>query len=259
MINIDIIVLRGDIVQVIMDNRLIDGIPVNEYFLPNVSKYKGVFFMMHGHTSSKDYGTGLFPKRLAELGYFAVTVDAYKHGLRKQEPYLFGNYLDQVAEMPFVIHQTVQDIAYLYTKEYSHISEKVSIMGVSMGAIIAWQLPKYLSNIAYVVALIGTPDFSRLYDEKTINQYHGSKQSELIEMVRQLDIHDSITKYRNVDVYCANGIKDTLVNYHHTDDFISKHQKEFLTKPVLKLYDTSHDTPQEMIDDLFAWLKSKGE
>ena len=254
-----IIVVRGDIMQVLMDDRFIDGIPVNEYFLPNVTNFKGVFFMMHGHTSSKDYGTGLFPKRLAELGYFAVTLDAYKHGLRKLEPYISGNNDDKVAEMPSVILETVRNISHLYKNYYSHFSPYVSIMGISMGAMIAWQLPKFLPNVKIVISLIGTPDFARLFDDINLDRYQSTTKTDLFKIISQLDIHDSIINYKDIQIYCANGRQDTLVNYQHTADFLLKHQNVFLTKPVLKLYDTSHDTPQVMIDDLFEWLKSKGE
>jgi len=248
--------VRGDGMQIIMDDKIIEGISLNEYYLPNMKGYKGVFFMIHGHTSSKDYGTGLFPKRLAELGYYAIALDAYKHGMRKEEPYISGSETEMIAEMPSVIYHTSLDIQKLYQKYYSQVSPHVSILGISMGAMIAWQMPKHLSNLRYLIALIGTPNCEKIYRE---NHQKLMDMPEVAQMINKLNVIEKINDYQKTIIYCANGSKDLLVDYHSTQDFISQYKNLFLTKPQLKIYDTAHDTPNIMIDEMFEWLNLMGD
>ncbi|MFA5130235.1 MAG: hypothetical protein WC477_04975, partial [Patescibacteria group bacterium] len=93
-------------------DRLIDGIPLTEYRDADAGTPRGVMFVVHGHTGERAHVADL-AARFAGNGFFAVAVDAYLHGARREAPYGTNESLACTMAMPGVILHTCADLAHL--------------------------------------------------------------------------------------------------------------------------------------------------
>lgn len=233
------------------------GIPINEYSLPK-KKSKGLVFVVHKLNSSKDSGLGLIPKKLAEAGYLVVAIDSYKHGLRKEEPFIHGVEKLQLAAMVEVINQTVLDIKFLYDNHYSQFFSSLSVFGISMGGVVAFQMPRVMNNVDKIVSLQATPFLRQLYHDKELKHiYKGLTQQEqevMDEYLDKLSLEDSLEGYKKVAIFAANRQDDMLIRPENSQKFI-QHLKllgNFRAEHVL--YSGNHDIVEKMADDALLWI-----
>ena len=248
---------------IFFEDSVKQGIPVNEYYLPNQSTYKGVFFVVHGFESSKDFGVGLLPKQIAELGYFVVSVDAYKHGLRIQEPFLSGDDWTKTKSIFEIIEQTTNDIAMLYQTEYSSISNVVGISGFSMGAMISYQLPRILPEVQIIVPFIGTPRLTTLLNiPKYINLVNSmsKKESDDIQHIcHKLDLSFHLQRYTSLSILALVGQKDGMVSMEDNVQFIQHIQHLGNHFASIKSYPVGHQLSDDMINDALNFIRKFGE
>lgn len=198
--------------MILQTERIVSGIPLCEFRLDDPSPYKGVCYLVHGHTGSKK-DLGRIPLIFANAGWFVVAIDAYKHGLRKAYPYTESSGILHTLAMPEVIRHTCEDIVLLQESIYFAISSCVGVSGVSMGGHIAYQMPKYLANIEWIVPIIGSPDLYHHYHigKKTIL---GDRISEVEDLLNELMITD-LSPYRNVKMFLIGATRDSVVDYHY--------------------------------------------
>lgn len=206
-----------------MENQIIkkvyDGIPLLECNPDQGVKYQGVFFLIHGHTCSKElYYFGSLPERLTKLGFLVVSIDAYKHGDRKEEPYFSGMDYEKVMTMAEIVNITPKEISNLYIKYYHKNGGKLGFLGISMGGHIVFQMPKFLTNIDMLIPLIGAPDMRRHYQEMKL-EVLGNERMELLEpLFSELTI--PVTAYQfSTRVLILEGINDNIVSYKNAYDF----------------------------------------
>jgi|GEM_PF-1353914 len=217
------------------------GIPLNEYYLPG-KKHKGLVIVCHRLNASKDSGPGLIPKKLAEAGYFVVSIDSYKHGLRKQEPFISGQERQKLAAMVEVINQTALDVKFLYDNHYQAKFPTLSVFGIGMGGMIAYQIPRLMTNIDRIVAIQATPYLKSMYHEKELKHiYKNLDQQErevMDEYLEKLNLCDAMEQYKDIRIFAINHQEDLIIRPDNAQKFIQhlkligNHDAEFVLSVI---------------------------
>ena len=233
--------------------KVINNIPVIEFY-PNIGSPIGVFFLVHGHTCSKDpMYFGSFPQRLTDIGYLVVSIDAYKHGERTEEPYLTGQDYEKAEAMLEVIQKTCIDINYLYENIYQKIGGKLGILGISMGGHIVFQMPKHIHKIDILIPLIGSPDLKRHYLEMKSHVINGDRMKGLNQLFSILNNDYSIYN-KSTFMLILEGKNDMIVSYRNALDFYTTmknmgyHNIEYIDYPV------GHVVTNEMENDVMIYI-----
>ncbi len=234
------------------------NVPLLEYYDESLINYKGIVFLIHGHTGNKEFiGLQSLPLGFMKRGYFVVSVDAYKHGERIEEPYLTNSYLEMTLAMPEVVSHTTQDIIDLFEAVYSKISRTLIVCGTSMGGHIAFQIPAHYPAVDAIFPIIGTPDIQSHYYE-TKNQFLGEKISLVRALVNQLRISD-IEPYLDPIIGIYNGSLDSTVEIQYVRPFYQKLKSKKPCHLEMKEYPVGHQVTNEMLTDLFAFLDKEME
>jgi esterase/lipase len=241
--------------KLILKSSILDGVPYQEYYQENI-EYKGLIFVQHGYTSNKEYGADFLALPLARMGYFVVSIDAYKHGERIEEPYLSKDWPKMFFESPYVIRRTAIDINRLFKKKYKKEFPTYSIVGVSMGAMISYYLSTITPHIDKLVPVIGTPDFidraiygiekdgydkEKFLNETTLTYLHKMNPIE----------HVSKMKYNKMLILVGN--KDDVVPHQKTLDFFDEYENDNMT---LRVFEEGHNVNKEMQLTIFNFFKA---
>jgi dienelactone hydrolase len=228
-------------------------IPLIEY-RPVIKKPKGLFIIIHGHGSNKEEGVGEFPKILTNMGYMVVSIDAYKHGERKEEPYISNNLREVAIAMIDVVIQTTKDVLTLFNKHYSKLFPIFHIIGISMGGHIAYQLPKYTQKVQTIIPIIATPDLLKHYEisKKTII---GEFSSELTTKLQGLSLQKDLYLYQSIAILAINGSHDNVVSNQYSKAFIRELLKKGHHKAHYKEYECGHTVVKEMKDDMILFIQ----
>ncbi len=235
-------------------DRILAGIPVSEYRDEAVPITRGVCFLVHGHTGRKDYGhLRTLPDKLAAIGYLVVGVDAFRHGLRKEEPYFTGTGKDQALVMPEVIEHTCLDLKRLYETVYAADHAQVACAGISMGGHIAFQMPKHLPT-AMIAPFIGSPDLYRHYAVTKQKLVGLSELENLKPRLDRLEIGPDYTAYMNTAILIQNAIDDPVVDYRYAVDFYDELVRAGHGRIDIALYPGGHEVTDDMEDALISWL-----
>jgi len=240
-------------------DKIIDSIPVSEYYPNESSTYKGLFFLIHGHTCSKEsYYLGTLPERLTDLGYIVIAIDADKHGLRKAEPYLTGTNEEKVMAMLEVIYNTCCDIQWLYEKHYLKMGGKLGVIGISMGGHITFQMAKFLRNIDYFIPLIGAPDLKRHYQEAKFSLLNEQQQATLTPWFDKLVLKpEAISKSSKMLI--IEGELDKVVNWLNAKDFFHELCEIGHANVHFESYSAGHEITVEMETRVSQFLKDVGQ
>lgn len=224
------------------------GIPVIELKQDNP---KGIFFLIHGHFGNKSlHQFGGLAERIHQLGFFVVSIDAYKHGERLAEPYITQDAVNTTYEMVSVIDQTIQDIMFLYTNHYSKIAQNVSVMGISMGGHISFLLNQFL-RLEFCIPIIGSPNLLRHYQTKK-SDILKEKLTELEKKLVKLTLkpYDFKPKY----AFVLEGEKDTVVSYLPAKALIESLGNDAY---VYKGYPVGHELSEMMKEDIITFVRSR--
>jgi len=234
-------------------NKITNGIPLIEY-TPDFATLKGVFFIIHGHTCTKDpMYFGSFPKRLTDLGYLVIAIDAYKHGDRIEEPYLSGKDDEKTIAMLDVIQKTCEDILFLYENIYQKIGGKLGFLGISMGGHVVFQMPKYIQKIDLLIPLIGSPDLKRHYIEMKSQIIGQERMENLNSIFANLSMNDEMFN-QDSQMLIVEGKNDTIVSYLNAFDFYKRmrnkgyHHIEYFDFPV------GHEITKEMENHVMDYI-----
>lgn len=228
---------------------------MNQINIPHLEKLhehpKGVFFIMHGHFGNKNFSNfnGLAEK-LFDLGYDIISIDAYKHGDRKAEPYFQNDPVLTTIEMLNVIEHTLEDIIYLYNEKYQKRNLKISIVGTSMGGHIAYLLNRFL-DIEFCIPIIGSPNLKWHYENKKktilMEQYSRiQKQVEKLTLMKE--------EFKPKYAFALQGEYDDVVSKEASWVLLgSIHNPSYSVKD----YPCGHELTQDMISDIIEFVRSK--
>ena len=234
-------------------NKILNHIPLIEYASETITPI-GVFFLIHGHTCSKDpMFFGSFPQKLTEMGYVVVAIDAYKHGERIEEPYLSGFDYEKTMAMLDVIQRTCIDLKNLYINHYQHIGGKLGFLGISMGGHIVFQMPKYIQKIDFLIPIIGAPDLKRHYVEMKSNLLGEEKMNQLSTLLTLLSTDDSLYDKETL-MLILEGKNDTIVSYKNADDFYQRMKSKNYPNIEYIDFPVGHEVTAEMENFVFNFI-----
>lgn len=246
--------------KVILENRLIHGIPLLECYTVNNSlkeediHKKCLIFFNHGFSSFKEEHYSSIIK-LANHGFYVVALDAYLHGERINEPFVSGDYKEQQLKIFDVVRRTSKDIDYLYNHHYNHLFNDYSVMGISMGGAIAFYTATISKHIKGIIPVLGTPSFVEFAKYKM--KVNHLREDEYKEFIEDLTIDDPMIQedlFEKLKILMLTGDRDEVV-----PDKWAKELYESLTKKTnnnnIKLitYDTEHEVTDKMIKDILSW------
>ncbi len=223
------------------------SIPVLSYTPPNADK---LIFINHGIYGSKEIIMQLIGMPLTKIGYKVVAIDAYMHGDRVQEP-IKSRGEHARSKMLEVVKQTATELIRLHEDLYLEDYPRYDVLGLSMGGLLAYYLTTITSSIDYVVALISTPNFQTI-DFK--NETTDSESKMTIErLIKDMDPAQHIAQMRFKKIMAFSGKNDTVIPYHHTDDFIQQHPK---LPMIHETFDTDHSLNPKMAERVVYHLKN---
>lgn len=176
----------------------------------------GVVYLIHGHTGNKeDFTIRRFQHLFADFGFEAVAIDASRHGQDLSYPYTNRElFREQQKAMPEVIFETCQAIQSVHEQHYQEKYTYFGVLGISMGAHIAYLLPKWLPQIGFIIPFIGAPDVWMHYNTTKRALLH-EEVDDLRSTIKPLELPD-LRIYQTIDILQINGTKDDVVHYENS-------------------------------------------
>ena len=236
-----------------LNSESINTVPLNEYYQEGID-HKGLVFIQHGYQSNKEYGADFLALTLARMGYFVVSIDAYKHGERIEEPYRSKNIAGMLKESPIVIRHTAIDIIKLHRLKYKNRFPKFDLIGISMGAMIAYYAATKTDKIRKLVPVIGTPDFmwqanynltaAGLNVDDFLNQ-------ETRHYLEKMSPVNHINKMKYDELLILTNTLDKVVPMQATVAFYNENRND---KMNLQTYEDGHEVNRKMQLDIFAFI-----
>mgnify|MGYP001766967888 CR=1 FL=1 len=236
--------------------KIMDGIPIIECAPEPSIPYQGVFFFVHGHTCSKElWYFGSLAERICKMGFRIVSIDAYKHGQRIEEPYLSKDPIAMTEAMISVILKTSNELRDLYEKHYRKMGGKLGILGISMGGHIAYQMVKRLPHIDILIPLIGAPDIRRHYYDSKIELLGKERLNKLEPFFEEAEI-----PYRDF-AHVENGLMMVGANDHvvlpdNSKDYFQMYLKPNFAQLTLQTYPVGHEVTKDMENEIERYLKN---
>lgn len=240
--------------KLVLNTKLVDGVPLTEYYIEDLDTYKSLVFVQHGYQSSKEQGADYLAIQFARQGHFVVAIDAYKHGERIAEPYLTGTAQERLDEAFIVVKRTALDIIRLHYHHYNQFKE-FDIVGVSLGGMVAYYAATKTIRINRLIPVISTPDFKdQAYHAvggagmDTSHYFTEEKLAFITSMDPMQRSH--LIQYKSLHILC--GTKDQVVPLTASKTYYESHQSGAVT---YKEYDVEHTVSREMQQDLVTLLE----
>lgn len=239
----------------IIEKKVINQIPVTTYELNNKTK-KPLIFFFHGFTSNKDLGIMGRGEKLAELGFYVVALDAHLHGDRIT-PWFQA--IDNTIKYQYIVDieiQTAKDALMLFEEHYKNceniINDGFYAYGVSMGAAATFYLSTITDKLKAAVTIVGSASFVEYYKARQ-QKYNWPNEivEKRLEKYKDFDPLINNERIKNTKIFVALGSKDEVVNPVYS-------QRLHELRPdvtVLKMYDTGHESNEEMLNDSYEFLK----
>lgn len=211
---------------------------------------KGLFILMHGHFGNKQFenfnglADGLF-----DLGYDVVSLDAYKHGERKDHPYFDNDPVLTTLEMVTVIDQTLKDIVTLLDR-YPKRMQSISIVGISMGGHIAYLINRYVA-LKFCIPVIGSPNLLWHYETKKqpiLNDRYVAIKPKLLDLTLKQ------SEFNPTYAFALHGDSDDVVSGEASRLFIqSLHSVNY----QYQSYPCGHELTNQMVQDIIEFVRKK--
>lgn len=239
--------------KLIIDNKFIQELPLNEYYIENI-EYKGLVFLQHGFGSKKERGTDYLAINLARLGYFCVSIDAYKHGERIEEPFITDSIYKRYAAAFNVIERTAKDIDRLFNNHYVKNYKNYDFVGVSLGGMIGYYLSTISNDISKLIPVISTPMFTRLAKEgKDIEgqDLYEKFIEQKEEYIKSIDPYFNKDKMSYDEIFILNGTEDNVISHTSSEEFYSEIAGD---RSSFKLYEEKHNVSRTMQEDILSFI-----
>jgi esterase/lipase len=239
--------------RLVLDSKVVNGIPLTEYYLENMTAYKSLVFVQHGYQSTKEIGADYLGIQFARDGHFVVAIDAYKHGERIAEPYLTGSAEECLDEAFIVVKHTASDIIRLHHHHYKKFPT-FNIVGISLGGMVAYYAATKTKKIQHLIPVISTPDFNgQAYHAVAgagidTDKYFSQDKLDFIKAMDPIQkIHQM--SYEYLHILC--GTKDLVVPRQASREFYDTNISSSIT---YKEYDVEHTVSREMQNDIIEYL-----
>lgn len=239
--------------KLIIENKVLDDIPVNEFYLEN-EEYKGLVFVQHGYRSSKERGGDALAIKIARAGFFVVCPDAYMHGERKEGPYIDGTEEERLYYIPSIIDQSALDIIKLHKTFYQQY-QKFDMVGVSLGGMIAYSVVSKTDKVRKLVPTISTPKVTN--QAEYVLKLNGVDPKvyftdETYSFLQACDPFNHVDDFKYEEMFILNGNMDKVVSTQDSIDYFNEFKN---SKMEMKLYNVAHDVTNDMIYEIVEFLK----
>lgn len=242
--------------RVIIEEHNYNGIPYNKYF-NDQEPSRGLVIIQHGFESNKNRGADYLAVKLARRKYTVISVDAFKHGERIEEPFITQEEFKRFKEAFNVIKQTAEDIVKLYDEVFSKEFDNFDLIGVSMGGMIAYHVAMLTGSISKLIPVISTPMIDAfamwlLEEENNIEFYKAYE--EMRDTVSIIDPVDKFDQLKYDTMLVLNGTQDKTVPHIFSQDYFAKHH----TKNIeFKLYEDKHIVNKDMQKDIIEFITNE--
>lgn len=241
--------------RIIIENKLLDGVPVNEYYIEDYI-HKGLVFIQHGYRSTKERGADSLAIKIARCGFFVVAIDAYMHGERIEGPFIDGKESERLYHIPNIIRKTALDTIKIHKNFYKEY-QNYDFIGISLGGMIAYYLSTKTSFIKKLIPVISTPNVTK--QAITVLKKSGVNPDDFFtkETYSYLQYVDPINHKENFkfkELFILNGTKDEIVSTQDSSDYYNSLN---MLNVEMKLYDVKHEVSKEMQKDIVEYLLKK--
>jgi fermentation-respiration switch protein FrsA (DUF1100 family) len=247
--------------RVITESKVYNNIP-SLLFYPEGAKNLPLVIFCHGFSNDKFEGSCLGLK-LALEGYAVLSFDMDRHGER------YDGFIEKIdSDLSFlkevfsIIENTHKDIDLLLeeVKKDARInSDKIAMIGYSLGANICNHQLVNRDNISVCVSIIGSPNFTELMLH-TLHKDHvtdlDDKEKDLLEYVKSLDPIDQLRQGQlDCPYLMINGKKDDTIPYKHSQDLFLQVKDTWVSDIDFILEDEYHFVSNSMMDSTIDWIK----
>lgn len=244
---------------VVETDYILDGIPLTTYYY-NDGEAKPLIFFFHGFSGERKAGIADRGQKLAQLGFFVVSMDAYLHGERTTKFFTDASYGDKQKEIVNIQMHTAQDAIHLYNKYYKNHQyirgTEVYAMGVSMGGGTALYLASIMDNLNTVVSIVGSPSFVDFYRYKQ-TQYGWEQDSQYFTNLNSYVTHDPLINHhllKDKNVYMTTGTLDTTVPEQFAIALKALYSNS--NNIIHKSYDVAHTSTPAMMQEIYDYLET---
>ncbi len=230
--------------KMIIEEKTFHSIPYNEYYLENIT-YKGLVFVQHGFESNKNRGADYLAINLARLHFFVVSVDAYKHGSRIEEPYISKQEYLRFKEAFKVIDQTGDDIITLHKELYNKKFPKYDLIGISMGGMISYNVALKSTSVNKLVPVISTPvlyEFAEWLVDREDRKYIETLK-EVETFIKEIDPSNKFDQLKYKEMLIINTTEDNVVPPIYSEKYFERNKNDNID---LKLFHDKHNVNREM-------------
>jgi dienelactone hydrolase len=250
--------------KVILEKHLIEpgDIPVLALY-KNDGKKKPLILTVHGYTGNKS-GEIDYCLVLAEEGFLPVSIDARLHGERAVPDFEERIATNFPKEMLGVMIGTAEDISLVidyFVQRADVLSDKIGMMGVSMGASVAYLATTLDDRIKASVPIIGTPGWDLSLAPKDPDQFGGwpEPDDELIALVTNYDPRSRAEQFFPKALLMLNGVQDETVLIDGPRQLYEKLQPLYQGQPerlsFIAYEGVGHEFTAEMRDEAVKWFK----
>lgn len=221
-----------------------------------ITQDKPVIFFFHGFGGNKEYSVDENRIKLAELGYLIVIMDAYEHGERMSEEYknLSNSEKQKLIVDTEIItaHEAVDLYNHLLDTGVISKSQKLGVMGVSMGGAIAFYLASIFEKVSTVVSIVGSPSFVEFYKykQKVYDFKEDESFKERLLKYQQVDPLINYERLKGKAIYMSVGLKDRIVPM----DYAKKLSLKLST--TYQEYDVEHTSTEAMLNEVIKFIQN---
>lgn len=250
--------------KVILEKHLIEpgGIPALALY-KNDGKKKPLIITVHGYTGNKS-GEIDYCLVLAEEGFLPVSIDARLHGERAVPDFEERMAANFPKEMLGVMIGTAEDISPVidyFVQRADVLPDKIGVMGVSMGASVAYLATTLDERIQASVPIIGTPGWDLSLMPEDRDQFGGwpEPDGELIALIANYDPRNRAERFFPTALLMLNGVQDETVLIDGPRQLYEKLQPLYQRQPkrlsFIAYEGVGHEFTEEMRDEAVRWFK----
>ncbi len=250
--------------KVILEKHLIEpgGIPALALYKDD-GKPKPLIITVHGYTGNKS-GEIYYCLLLAEEGFLPVSIDARLHGERAVPDFEERIAANFPKEMLGVMIGTAEDISPVidyFVQRADVLSDKIGVMGVSMGASVAYLATTLDERIKASVPIIGTPSWDLSLAPKDADQFGAwpEPDDELITLIANYDPRNRAEQFFPKALLMLNGMQDETVLIDGPRQLYEKlqplYQRQSERLSFIAYEGVGHEFTEEMRHEAVNWFK----
>ena len=230
----------------------------------NDNSKKPLVILSHGFTLSKEtYSANGFLKELANLGYYAVSIDNRLHGDRPG-PGFHEAVMNASGEIDLValrraMKETADDVK-LLIDDLSVLEEvdeeRIAMIGVSMGGFITYRTIVTDDRIKVGIPVISSPYWDDIPGDVTVRK---TSETELIALFDEYQPEKHMEMFYPTALLIQVGEMDQHYNLDKVKSFYEKLAYYYLDSPdrikLIVYPDTKHELKYVMWEQALQWLK----